>query len=178
RMSDYGGFEGNAQTLHILSRIEKKEVYRKINGEVAPIAADGSDLRCGLNLTYRCLASVLKYDRCILTRKLDRSATDKKGYYSDEKDLVQTIKSKVLGNSAYDGELKTVECSIMDIADDIAYSTYDLEDCFKAKFLTPLDLFTVDDRIKERVVRKINERIERYYGSNVLDRPFDSEDLI
>ena len=74
-MNDFGGFEGNAQTLHILAKVEKKEVLSKIDEEFVPIALDGSDLRCGLNLTYRSLASVLKYDKCIPTRKLDRSVS-------------------------------------------------------------------------------------------------------
>jgi dGTPase len=177
-MSDFGGFEGNAQTLHILAKVEKKEVLEKTDEEFIAINQDGSDLRCGLNLTYRTLASVLKYDNLIPTRRLDRvRSADKKGYYYDETGLVGQIKTNVLG-AAFDGPFKTVECSIMDIADDIAYSTYDLEDCFKAKFLTPLDLFTIDDSIKARVVSKINERVEKYYGSDALNRPFASEDLV
>ena len=44
----------------------------------------------------------------------------------------------VLGKAKVgDGEFKTIECAIMDLADDIAYSTYDLEDAFKAGFVTP-----------------------------------------
>ena len=178
QMADYGGFEGNAQTLHILARVEKKEVSKKLEDEFMPIADDGSDLRRGLNLTYRSLAAVLKYDNCIPTRKLDRaSASEKKGYYNDEKELVAQIKQRVLSRD-FDEEFKTIECSIMDIADDIAYSTYDLEDCFKAKFLTPLDLFTIDDAIKANVVEKINTRVKKYYGGGALNRPFAVEDLI
>lgn len=178
QMADYGGFEGNAQTLHILARVEKKEVSQKVEEEFLPIADDSSDLRCGLNLTYRSLAAVLKYDNRIPMRKLDRTANgEKKGYYNDEGDLVTQIKGKVLPDE-YHGEFKTIECSIMDIADDIAYSTYDLEDCFKARFLTPLDLFTIDDRVKTNVVNKINARVRKYYGDDALNRPFAAQDLI
>ncbi|UIJ97414.1 dNTP triphosphohydrolase [Rhizobium leguminosarum] len=53
KMKLYGGFEGNAQTLRILSRLEKKAKYE------APV--DG-DIRAGLNLCFRTLAAVLKYD--------------------------------------------------------------------------------------------------------------------
>jgi dGTPase len=53
-----------------------------------------------------------------------------KGYYDVERDLVREIKAKVA--PSHNGPFKTIECSIMDLADDIAYSTYDLEDAFKA----------------------------------------------
>lgn len=44
----------------------------------------------------------------------------------------------------------------MDIADDIAYSTYDLEDAFKAGFLTPLDLLSADKEILEGISNKLS----------------------
>jgi dGTPase len=177
-MSDYGGFEGNAQTLHILAKVEKKEVLEKTSGEFVSINENGVDLRCGLNLTYRTLASVLKYDRCIPSRKVDRRHDeDIKGYYIDEQLLVEKIKEAVLGISDFGGDFKTIECSIMDISDDIAYSTYDLEDCFKAKFLTPLDLFTLDNEINLRVVQKVRQRIKRYYGE-VDGADFELENLV
>jgi dGTPase len=48
----------------------------------------------------------------------------------------------------------------MDIADDIAYSTYDLEDTFKAGFLTPLDLLASPDLYNE-VAAKASTSIGR-----------------
>ena len=36
-----------------------------------------------------------------------------------------------------DAELKSIECQIMDVADDIAYSCFDIVDGWKAHFLTP-----------------------------------------
>ncbi len=178
-MRDYGGFEGNAQTLHILARVEKKETFAKIEGEYVPFRTDGTDLRCGLNLTYRSLASILKYDNRIPSRKEDRKSGEAiKGYYGEEQGLVTAIKEAALGIPNFDGEFKTIECSIMDISDDIAYSTYDLEDCFKAKFLTPLDLFTLDEEIVARVTKKIQLRIERYYGLPSSASGFDHEHVV
>lgn len=131
-----GGFEGNAQTLRILARLEKKEP----GVEVGPMADDG----VGLNLTFRTLASVLKYECCIpRTRSLDDGLV--KGHYGSEAGLVECIKAAVLGNAKADGAFKTIECAIMDLADDIAYSTYDLEDAFKAGFVTPLQLVAAAD---------------------------------
>ena len=117
-----GGFEGNAQTLRILARLEKKK----------PAAiASKVDERVGLDLTCRTLASVLKYDRHIPFERTDDGVV--KGYYDSERELVERIKKAVLGRRvAPDGTFKTIECGIMDLADDIAYSTYDLEDAFKA----------------------------------------------
>ncbi len=116
-MKEMGGFEGNAQTLRILSKIEKRDLA---DDYIEPIQ-NGRDGRLGLNLTYRTYAAVLKYDQLIkpFRRKQERL---EKGYYKSEETLVQEIKKHVTG--AVKGEsLKTIECQIMDIADDIAYST-------------------------------------------------------
>jgi dGTPase len=139
KMYEVGGFEGNAQTLRILSRLEKRQTIQ-INSGVTDFVefAEGSDLRAGLNLCFRSLAGILKYDKEI---PLIASSPDlSKGYYASEKELVDRIRSAVLGSYAYDGELKVIEMQIMDLADDIAYSTYDLEDALKAGFASPLDI--------------------------------------
>ncbi|MDX0774003.1 dNTP triphosphohydrolase [Sinorhizobium medicae] len=162
-MRDVGGFEGNAQTLRILSTLEKKQTY---GDESSTFDGEGNDLRRGLNLTYRSLASVLKYDRKIpigsKERPADKQHSPMKGYYKSDEELVKDVKKHVLGQA--DGvEFKTLECSIMDIADDIAYSTYDLEDIFKSGIHGPLDLFSFPEQIYELVVETTNKRIEKQY---------------
>ena len=150
-MRSFGGFEGNAQTLHIITRLEKKECPKD-----EKLLVNGVDQRVGLNLTARSIASALKYDDCI---KLIRKPTDtlKKGYYESEKAYVDKVKSWLLNPIPEKmGRFKTIECSIMDIADDIAYSTYDLEDAFKAGFLTPLDLLSADKEISEGISNKLS----------------------
>jgi dGTPase len=134
-MRAVGGFEGNAQTLRILSRVEKK---RTTTGPRYIEFQDGQDARLGLNLTFRSLASILKYDEEILTRSENDPIT--KGYYAEERELVEKIKKHVTGKNDYEEKFKTVECDIMDIADDIAYSTYDFEDAMKAGFTSVLDV--------------------------------------
>lgn len=166
-MIDHGGFEGNAQTLRILSKLEKRQTFIGSitggDGDVTPIDMEGIDQRIGLNLTFRSLASVLKYDKEIpRTKKLRKYGGEKieKGYYYTEADLVKLAKNNVIQNNNV-GNFKTIECSIMDIADDIAYSTYDLEDAFKANFLNPLSIIASEKNIIEKVANTVNERLEK-----------------
>jgi dGTPase len=84
-----GGFEGNAQSLRILSKLEKRQTRTTSSEGDTPIPVlDGKDNRAGLNLTYRTLAAVLKYDNEIPTPR-EKVA---KGYYYTERDLVQIIR--------------------------------------------------------------------------------------
>ncbi|WP_245433805.1 dGTP triphosphohydrolase [Methylocystis hirsuta] len=166
-MRNHGGFEGNAQTLRIVAHLEKKATFPSLDRDFLPIATDHMDLRCGLNLTFRSLAALLKYDRLIPERSSDREESGvMKGYYAEDAGLVSMIKQHVLGDD-FSGEFKTIECSIMDIADDIAYSTYDLEDNFKAGFLTPMSLFSLDDDIYDAVAATIRKRIPKQYPEKI-----------
>lgn len=160
-MREYGGFEGNAQTLRILSRVEKK-VYSPVDDEDScAVSPSGVDRRLGLNLTYRSLAAILKYDHQISQK---RSASDpfEKGYYSSEADLVAAIKSHV-GIPLAGQQSKSIECQIMDIADDIAYSTYDLEDAMKGGFSHPIQLMAriaEDERLFKEIFKKVADKVE------------------
>jgi dGTPase len=159
-MKDHGGFEGNAQSLRIVARLEKKATL----GGMLPFGPDHKDLRCGLNVTYRSLAALLKYDRAIPIHCSDRGKPGvMKGYYVEDEALVADIKRRILNTDEPPEPFKTIECSIMDIADDIAYSTYDLEDNFKAGFLTPMGLFALDEDIYQDVANTIHDRISKQY---------------
>ena len=142
-MKDRGGFEGNAQSLRILSKLGKKEPQR--SPEV------------GLNLTHRTLAAIMKYD-CVIPIRRQSDTPLVKGTYDSEKELVEKVKRSVLGVGADVGAgFKTVECEIMDLADDIAYSTYDLEDALKAGFVTPLQMILAaqQDEVYKPVIAKL-----------------------
>jgi len=141
KMRELGGFEGNAQTLRIISRLEKRQHSAE---DGSGIDEGGIDRRLGLNLSARSLAAILKYDAEIPLQSSDRKDREHvaKGYYHTDRDTVRWIKRTVA--PGYRGRLKTIECQIMDLADDIAYSTYDLEDTFKAGFLGPLDLLAAN----------------------------------
>lgn len=145
KMSGVGGFEGNAQSIRIITRLEKKEQGPLIFDE------NGNDCRLGLNLTALSIASCLKYDKCI-SRKHEGDLV--KGYYESEKEIIDKVKTCITGEKGVKN-FKTIECSIMDLADDIAYSTYDLEDAFKAGFLAPYDLMSADENILSQIVAKL-----------------------
>ena len=165
-MKERGGFEGNAQSLRILARLAKKEPQPDV----------------GLNLTYRTLAATLKYDNPIPIRRKSNDGLVK-GFYLSEQDLVAKIKRSVLGVDAETGRpLKTIECQIMDLADDIAYSTYDLEDALKAGFVTPTEMIlaaTERDILKQLEIKpKVDRRAIFEHLMDIWLKPaFDPKSL-
>lgn len=112
--AEVGGFEGNAQTLRILTNIEKKRPEFR-----------------GLNLTYRTLLSVVKYyDK--FDEEAYKSNPDKKQkfiYNDDYEMLDKFIKEN-------DIKYRTLDVQIVDIADEIAYAAHDLEDGLRVKAYT------------------------------------------
>jgi dGTPase len=166
-MKEWGGFEGNAQTLRILAVTEKKEL---LDNNLIPVTEEGRDVRIGLNLTYRTLASILKYDNKIPSCRR-RQARLEKGYYDTETSLVEKIKANIAPDLHRRQKFKTIECQIMDLADDIAYSTYDLEDGLKGGFVDPLMLLSIarsNSQLLKRVTEKVQKECERATADEVL----------
>ncbi|WP_156326038.1 deoxyguanosinetriphosphate triphosphohydrolase [Nonomuraea sp. SBT364] len=106
-----GGFEGNAQSLRLLTRLEAKV-----------IAADGTS--AGLNLTRAALDASVKYPWTC-----DKSA--KFGVYDDDLPVFRWIRE-----GAPECRV-SFEAQIMDWADDVAYSVHDLEDALHSGHVTP-----------------------------------------
>jgi dGTPase len=122
----------------------------------------------GLNLTFRSLAAVLKYDKEIPVLQNEETGIGKtqpaelvKGYYASENDLIKKVKTAIRREESHE-KFKTIECDIMDIADDIAYSTYDLEDALKAGFVTPLDILrhAYDEKFLVKFAEKVSKKGE------------------
>jgi dGTPase len=152
-MKGYGGFEGNAQTLRIITKLEKRERVTESSVDIL----NNIDLRLGFNFSYRSILSILKYDDLIPS---DYSGIEPmKGYYESEFEVLKAIKQSYGFNSDY--KIRTIECQVMDYADDIAYSTYDLEDSFKAGFLSPIDLVCFNKIFLGKLVTKIQKSFEK-----------------
>ncbi len=108
--ADCGGFEGNAQSLRLITRLEAK----------VPGA--------GLNLTRATLDATLKYPW--LGPGEDASAAGKYGAYGDDAEVFAWIRD---GAAV---ERPCLEAQVMDWADDVAYSVHDLEDGLHAGLVT------------------------------------------
>ena len=111
---DIGGFEGNAQTLRILNKLEKKHFEFR-----------------GLNLTFRTLLGVIKY-----FYKSDNGINKKFIYDEDYDDILNNLTENGLGVN----DVVSIDMQIMDIADEIAYAAHDLEDCLSQNLFTVDDL--------------------------------------
>lgn len=112
-----GGFEGNAQTLRVLTRLEAK-VIDPATGRSA-----------GLDLTRASLDASCKYP---WPRRDD---SEKFGYYADDAQIFHWLRE-----GAPQGRT-CLEEQVMDWADDVAYSVHDVEDAIHAGHVT-LEMFT------------------------------------
>lgn len=153
-MRNHGGFEGNGQTLRILSKLDK---YTEKNG---------------MNPTRRMLLGILKYPASYKqtvveevygpvpdTRWLCKAKKQHppKCYLDDEKKIVDFILepltseekaefTKAFEKYADDGKrqhnkpkYKGLDTSIMELADDISYSLHDLEDAIALGMVSQRD---------------------------------------
>ncbi len=169
-MQPYGGFEGNAQTLRILTHTLFNES------------------REGMEPTRALLDGVLKYK----TLHHEAGGAENHYLYDDQAPWLHFT----LGQQAFPPDLtpgkarnafKSIECQIMDWADDTAYSLNDLADGIHAGFITPPRLErwaesqTLDPDAathlaklcaaihENRVERKMNSTIGSYIRATALE---------
>jgi dGTPase len=154
-MREFGGFEGNAQTLRICTQLGE---YSEKNG---------------LNLTRRTLLGLIKYpaiyENVVNIEKYDNKKAPlcvnsfkppKFNFFGCDIENFNWImqgfskkdsnRFKEMGKT--DGHGKTIyksfDCSIMELADDIAYGVHDLEDAIALRFITEKDWDDIKEKIK------------------------------
>jgi dGTPase len=147
-MRDHGGFEGNAQTFRIVTQLEP---YTE---------------QFGMNLSRRTLLGLIKYPALIsqtrasvvpkaVTHQRKLRASDwhpAKGLYDCDKALFNWVcaplcdedrerfsqmrDNPVTPTEHHKTQFKSIDCSIMELADDIAYGVHDLEDAIVLGMVT------------------------------------------
>jgi dGTPase len=143
-----GGFEGNAQTLRVLTRLEAKV-----------LAPDGSS--AGLNLTRAVLDASCKYPWP--RREGQRTF----GVYADDAPVFAWLRA-----GAPEGR-KCLEAQVMDWADDVAYSVHDVEDGIHGGYIK---LVTLDDAAERDAL--CAAVAETYSGESVADLRGVLDDLL
>lgn len=113
--ADFMAFEGNAQTIRLVAKLQ--------------ILADFN----GLNLTYGTLSALIKYTAKsddVGGKSQDR-ARKKFGYFASETDLVGTVR-----NETGTGNARNPICYLVEAADDIVYLAADAEDAVKKRIIS------------------------------------------
>ncbi|MGP5602872.1 deoxyguanosinetriphosphate triphosphohydrolase [Corynebacterium casei] len=105
--TECGGFEGNAQTLRILTRLEPKVI-------------NNSGESMGLNLTRAALDAACKYPKA--KTNPDGSINRKYGAYDEDAHILTWLRE------GHTDDRPSMEAQAMDWSDDIAYSVHDVED--------------------------------------------------
>ncbi|MDW4907358.1 deoxyguanosinetriphosphate triphosphohydrolase [Streptomyces sp. ADMS] len=129
--ADCGGFEGNAQSLRLLTRIEPKRFVRRARLEGTGESATAGDLvSVGLNLTRATLDAATKYPWPRGAHPTD-PASPKFGVYDDDRPVFDWVRQGAPGTRT------TFEAQVMDWSDDVAYSVHDVEDGLHAGHVDP-----------------------------------------
>jgi dGTPase len=139
-----GGFEGNAQTLRVLSRLEPK-IVEPVSGRPA-----------GLNLTRASLDACTKYPWPRGAGPAGASSS-KFGVYAEDLEVFGWLRAEA------PGDRRCVEAQVMDLSDDVAYSVHDVEDAVVGRHLDPR-LLTVPEE-----VARIAAQVRSWYLADVAD---------
>jgi dGTPase len=182
-MRECGGFEGNGQTLRIISRLEKMS------------SEEGS------NLTRRAMLGILKYpvaysralnrhiapcldDRQSAISIIDRNKSKPpKCYLDSEADIFDWLAKPLCADDRTEFESmqlipskhsksihKSFDCSIMDVSDDIAYGVHDLEDAIAIGLITESDFRNaVPESSSGGLLDWLKNKYRNHYGNNVYD---------
>lgn len=179
-MVDGGGFEGNGQSLRIVSRLE--QYYKGF----------------GMNLTRRTLLGVLKYPvaysrvnggyhlaaremaafkppKCYLDTEQSVVAWMIRPFSASDQELLTSTREPKSGAKPPHrrSRFKGLDTSIMDTADDISYGIHDMEDGLALGFIQPNDFIEMMEGLRGMLPQGHwvhNEKIERELFENTHQR--------
>lgn len=140
----WGGFEGNAQTLRVLTRLEPK---------VVDLATGRS---AGLNLTRASLDATAKYPWQRDAAPVGAPAS-KFGAYADDLDVFAWLRQGAPGTR------RCVEAQVMDLSDDVGYSVHDVEDAIVGGHLDPRVLTDPES------VARVGAQVRSWYVADIGD---------
>ncbi|MFT5676508.1 MAG: dGTPase [Paraglaciecola sp.] len=171
-MRDHGGFEGNGQTFRIVTKLE-------------PYTLD-----FGMNLSRRALLGLVKYPNYLVrlnNRPTECSVSDNgshrqikagiwhppKGLYDCDSEIFDWLLNRFSNNDRdlftqfetkkdnhHKTRYKSFDCSIMELADDIAYGIHDLEDAIVMGIVN-------QQQFEEEVVRPIQDIQDCWISQNI-----------
>jgi dGTPase len=179
-MRDHGGFEGNGQTFRIVAHLE-------------PFSEN-----FGMNLTRRTLLGLIKYPQTlgnlqqdieqVLPASFRQLKASKwhppKGLYLDDIEMINWVleplcqedkalfqQFKTKDNNHSKTVYKSLDCSMMELADDIAYGIHDLEDAIVTGIVNQQDFY--ENVIKKLL--KIDDLWLQDYSQTLADNLFNSQ---
>lgn len=169
-----GGFEGNAQSLRILTRLEPKRFapFDETPARLAPWPGRS----VGLNLSRAALDAATKYP-WVRGRNPADPASGKYGVYADDLPVFRWLRA-----GSPTGR-KCFEATVMDWSDDVAYSTHDVEDGLQAGHIDPralrspverAELFKVAERYApDAAPEELSAALDRLHAQLWWPREYD-----
>lgn len=156
---DIGGFEGNAQTFRLLTRLEPKAVLMDwgSDGELGLASTQLRSRSVGLNLTRASLDAVAKYpwQRGQGPGGMEGKSGRKYSCYEEDRELFEWMRQ---GAPAL---RRCLEAQVMDFSDDVGYSVHDVEDAIALGRMDPERLGTTSE------VDKVVASTLDWYGSDI-----------
>lgn len=160
---DCGGFEGNAQSLRLLTRIEPKRFV--------PSEATGDLVSVGLNLTRATLDAATKYPWPRGAHPTE-PGSPKFGVYEDDLPVFEWVRQGAPRHR------KCFEAQVMDWSDDVAYSVHDFEDGLHAGHIDPNMLLAEPERAdiwRVAIGRYVPDDTDPQELADALDRLIEQE---